>query len=58
MCKERFVNPFTDFGLASAEKKGRIEEKMDIARNMKADGEPFEKIVRYTGLTIQEIENL
>lgn len=44
--------------LASAEKKGRAEEKMDIARNMKADGEPFEKIVRYTGLTIQEIKNL
>jgi hypothetical protein len=29
-----------------------------VARNMIADGEPVEKITRYTGLTSEEVENL
>lgn len=29
-----------------------------IAENMKADGEPIEKIVKYTGLTKESIEKL
>jgi hypothetical protein len=29
-----------------------------VAKNMKADGEPIEKISRYTGLTREEIEQL
>ena len=29
-----------------------------MARLMKADGEPLEKIARYTGLTIDEIKNI
>jgi len=32
--------------------------KIGIAQNMIADGEPIEKIVRYTGLTKEHIENL
>lgn len=32
--------------------------KIGIARNMIADGEPIEKIVRYTGLTKESIEKL
>lgn len=32
--------------------------RMEIARNMIADGEPIEKIVRYTGLAKESIENL
>ena len=32
--------------------------KFGIARTMKADGEPVDRIVRYTGLTQREIENL
>ena len=38
--------------------EGRDERNLEIARNMKADGEPMEKIMRYTGLTKEEIENL
>lgn len=38
--------------------EGKIESKIEIARNMIADGEPIEKIVRYTGLTKESIENL
>lgn len=32
--------------------------KIGIARNMIEDGEPIEKIIRYTGLTKESIENL
>ncbi len=32
--------------------------KLGIARNMISDGEPVEKIIRYTGLTKENIENL
>ena len=32
--------------------------KIGIARNMIEDGEPIEKIIRYTGLTKENIENL
>lgn len=32
--------------------------KIEIARSMIADGEPIEKIVRYTGLTKESIESL
>lgn len=42
----------------SGMKKVRDERSIEIARNMKADGEPVEKIVRYTGLTKENIENL
>ena len=31
---------------------------METARNMIADGEPIEKIARYTGLAKESIENL
>ncbi len=34
------------------------ERDVEIARNMIADGEPIEKIVRYIGLTKKSIENL
>lgn len=30
----------------------------EISQNMKADGGPIEKIIRYTGLTKESIENL
>ena len=38
--------------------EGRDERNLEIARNMKADGEPIEKIMRYTGLTAKAIEDL
>ena len=45
-------------GMRKAKDEGKIEGKIEIARNMKTDGEPIEKIVRYTGLTRERIENL
>ena len=38
--------------------EGLAEGKIAAARLMKADGEPAEKIARYTGLTIEEIQKL
>ena len=37
---------------------GRDKEKRGIARNMLADGCPIQSIVKYTGLSAQEIEAL
>jgi len=36
----------------------RRAEKREIASNMMADGEPIEKIMRYTSLTREEVESL
>jgi hypothetical protein len=55
-----------ELGRAEGEKlgieKGRAEggkqKAYDMARMMKADGEPVEKIMRYSGLTIDEISKL
>jgi predicted transposase/invertase (TIGR01784 family) len=38
--------------------EGKIEGKIEIARQMKLEGEPIEKIVRFTGLPVNEIEKL
>ncbi|MCD8386367.1 MAG: hypothetical protein LUD17_05680 [Bacteroidales bacterium] len=38
--------------------KGRDQEKLRIAWEMKQAGEPTAKIIRYTGLTEQEISEL
>jgi len=38
--------------------EGKAEGRAEIARQMKSEGEPIEKIVRFTGLTKEEIERL
>ena len=38
--------------------KGRQEEKRDMARSMKADGEPLDKISKHTGLSLTELDVL
>jgi len=47
-----------DEGRTEGRAEGRAEEKIEVAQNMKADGESMEKIMRYTGLTAEAIENL
>jgi predicted transposase/invertase (TIGR01784 family) len=42
----------------TAERRGAKQRDFEIAKNMMADGEPTEKIVRYTGLSREEVENL
>ena len=45
-------------GRIEGKAEGRDERNLEIARNMKADGEPVEKIMRYTGLAAKDIEDL
>ncbi len=40
------------------EKKGRQEEKIEIAKSMLGDGASITLIIKYTGLSKEEIENL
>jgi predicted transposase/invertase (TIGR01784 family) len=44
--------------IATAEDRGRQEGMLAVARNMIAEGEPVEKIARYTGLPREEAKNL
>jgi hypothetical protein len=53
---------FTEWKLEEAQQvwleEGRDERNVEIARNMLLDGEPIEKIMRYTRLTAEKIEGL
>ncbi len=48
----------TQNAFAYVEKKGREEEKRNIARAMKADGLPVAQISKFTGLSPDEIQRL
>lgn len=45
-------------GRSEGEASGRTAEKLEMAKMMKSDNEPIEKISKYTGLSIEEIEKL
>ena len=45
-------------GRAEGRAEGRDERSLEIAREMLRDGESVEKIIRYTGLARQQIEEL
>jgi predicted transposase/invertase (TIGR01784 family) len=45
-------------GKSEGKIEGMQERNLEIARQMKADGEPVDKIQRYTGLTEEEIAGL
>jgi predicted transposase YdaD len=45
-------------GLKEGEKKGKIERNIEIACEMLKDNEGIEKIMKYTGLTEKEIQNI
>ena len=47
-----------DRGERRGREAGRTERNCEFARMMLSDGEPIEKIMRYTGLTKQEIAQL
>jgi hypothetical protein len=44
--------------LLAAERGGRLKERQETAREMKADGVPYETIAKYTKLTFSEIDSL
>ena len=45
-------------GLQKGRVEGKIEEKLEIAKELKKDNMPIELIVKYTNLSIEEIEKL
>ena len=45
-------------GEAQGEASGRAERELEMAKMMKADNEPTEKIIKYTGLSREKIELL
>ena len=45
-------------GRTEGEAAGRQEMKLELACAMKADGEPTNKIMKYTGLSAEEIEKI
>ena len=38
--------------------KGEKQKAIEMARMMKADNEPLEKIMRYSGLTLDEVQKI
>lgn len=57
---ERSLKVFRDLNGAftTAHDEGKVEGKTEIASFMKAENETIEKIIKYTGLTKEEIEKL
>ncbi len=57
---EASVNAYRDiFNIKNTYlEKGKIEGKIEIAKEMLKDNEPVEKIIKYTGLTEKEIKEL
>ena len=45
-------------GEERGEASGRAAEKFEMAKMMKSDNEPIDKIAKYTGLSVEDIERL
>ena len=45
-------------GMQEGRVEGELAKALAIAQNMITDGEPIDKIMRYTGLTREEVEAL
>jgi len=54
------LNAYRDFknSIDTARDEGRVERNIEVAKNLKSLGIPFDQISKATGLTIEEIENL
>ena len=52
------VNTAYDKGFSVGEIKGKAEEKLNTAKRMKSDGLSADLIAKYTGLSIEEINQL
>ena len=54
----RDLKNVVDSSFDEGKAEGKEERNTEIARQMKSEGEPIEKIARFTGLTPGEIEKL
>ena len=55
---EKYGEVMKKEGFEDGEASGRAAEKLEMAKAMKADNEPLEKIAKYTGLSIEDIDRL
>ena len=55
---EKGIEQGLEKGLEQGRAEGELEAARKLACVMKADGEPVERISRYTGLSADEIEKL
>ncbi|MFM2387487.1 MAG: hypothetical protein RL660_2244 [Bacteroidota bacterium] len=54
----RDLNNTIDYAYLEGKEEGKAEGKIEMAKAMKDAGEPIEKIVQYTGLSIEDIAKL
>jgi len=54
----RDLKNVVDTSFDQGKEEGKAERNIEIARQMKSEGEPIEKITRFTGLSKEEIERL
>ena len=55
---EKGIEQGIEQGMEQGIEKGKKDSTMIIAKSMKEDGTDFKLISKYTGLSIEEIENL
>ena len=58
MTLEYMIAEAKEEGLAEGEASGRAEREIEMAKAMKSENEPVDKIIRYTGLSAETIERL
>ena len=44
--------------IAKERAEGKVEGKADVAEAMLSDGEPTDKIIKYTGVTIETLQEI
>ena len=49
------LNPTDRYLLKKGKREGKLEGKLDVARNLLAEGFPIEKVVKFTGLSKEDI---
>jgi len=47
-----------DYAVQEAKKEAKLEEAIEIAREMKKGGLPIDQIVKFTKLSIEQIDKL
>ena len=55
---EQGIEQGLEAGIAQGEASGRAEREIEMAKAMKSENEPVDKIIRYTGLSAEAIEKL
>ena len=49
------LDPTYRYWLKKGKREGKLEGRLDVARNLLAEGFPIEKVVKFTGLSKEDI---